>query len=265
MKRILPLALLLTCLTGCSRSQAAYDASIMAALPAQDDKFARNYLELVRLKKYDDAWKLLTPELQAKATRQNLQQASKVLQQGPLTDLKLVGCNTNTLYDGSTPQITERLTYQGKSGKQWLTAELILDGKGDGSRVKGFHTNPLPAPMEEIFAFHLGGQSLKHYGFLAVMLLNFAFTLFTLVTCLRSTIRRKWLWALLCFAGLGRIGLNWTSGQFSLQLLTVQWYLGGVSAVSAGPYAPWLLFCIFPLGAITFWLRRPKLMEAAEA
>ncbi len=85
-----------------------------------------------------------------------------------------------------------------------------------------------------------------------------------MIICIRTPVaKRKWLWILFVLVGIGAIGVNWTTGQFSFRVATLN--LLGAAAVSAGPHAPWFISVGFPLGAIMFWVKRRKFLSLAAA
>jgi hypothetical protein len=79
-------------------------------------------------------------------------------------------------------------------------------------------------------------------------------TIYALVTCVRTTVTpTKWLWILLILPGVGKVSVNWTTGDWQVMPLAIQ--LLSASALSSR-YGPWVVAVSFPLGAILFLLRR---------
>lgn len=66
-------------------------------------------------------------------------------------------------------------------------------------------------------------------------------------------IARKWPWMIFILLGVGKVAVNWTTGEWQVMPLAVQ--LFSVSALSDS-YGPWELAVSFPLGAIAFLARR---------
>lgn len=89
--------------------------------------------------------------------------------------------------------------------------------------------------------------------------------LVALIVCIRSRIRRKWLWIIFILLGFVQFRFDWSSGQFNVQPASLM--LFGASFMRLGPYAPWILGFAIPVGAITFLLLRRWLIieEAPKA
>jgi hypothetical protein len=67
---------------------------------------------------------------------------------------------------------------------------------------------------------------------------------------------RKWPWVLFVALGFGQLAVNWTTGEWALNLLSVQVFS---ASATAAPYGPWILAVSLPVGAIVFLLRRRAL------
>ncbi len=63
--------------------------------------------------------------------------------------------------------------------------------------------------------------------------------------------------------GIATLHLNWSTGQTQFAPFQVV-YFGGAFATSS-PYTPWIFSIGFPLGAIVYWIRRPRLLQRAAA
>jgi hypothetical protein len=79
-----------------------------------------------------------------------------------------------------------------------------------------------------------------------------------LIICIRSRIRRKWLWIIFILLGFIRFRFDWASGHFDVQPVSVA--LFGASFFRPSPYAPWILGFAIPVGAIIFLISRRRLL-----
>ena len=86
------------------------------------------------------------------------------------------------------------------------------------------------------------------------------FCLFALVQCIRTKVKRKWLWILFILFAFGSVSLNWSTSDLRIGLLNFQLLGSGLRGQGMG--GPRVLTVAFPLGAIWFLLKRKALTLA---
>jgi len=106
--------------------------------------------------------------------------------------------------------------------------------------------------MLELNYFDLSGKSLIHYLFLFISLVVVVFIIFTIISIIRSDIKKKWLWGIFSSIGLVSFGINWTTGETFINLLS--FHILGISFIKSGMFAPWIITFSIPLIAITYWV-----------
>jgi hypothetical protein len=182
------------------------------------------------------------------------------------------GAHTVTFVGRDSKTVTTTVTFESNYPTANLVTEIVFRSvNGSDRRIVGFHTRPLPAPLEVLNALTFSGKGAIHYLFLIVM---FAVAVVTLVALRlwvqrRATIRRRRWWLAGILLGPFKIALNWTTGALALQALTVQ--LFSLSYGRGGLDAPMVLTFSIPAGAIAFLIvhrrgARPapgQLVEAA--
>jgi drug/metabolite transporter (DMT)-like permease len=103
--------------------------------------------------------------------------------------------------------------------------------------------------------FTLIGKDPVQYVVLFLALAALAISLYAFIACLRTKMgKRKWLWAILCFAGMGRLAVNWTTGATGFTAICI-----GVPPVGAAMvplYSPWMVYTSLPVGAVLFLIFR---------
>ena len=104
----------------------------------------------------------------------------------------------------------------------------------------------------------LGFSASRHYLVFAACIAVPAFILVALVVCIRSRIRRKWLWIIFILLGFVQFRFDWATGHFEIQ--PISFALFGASAFRPSPYAPWILGFAIPVGAIIFLVSRRRLL-----
>ena len=163
---------------------------------------------------------------------------------------------TNTSAEGTTRKTN--LSYQIHFPGSWAAGNVVVGHAGRIPTVLGSHFQPVPDSLETLSRFNFSGKYVAHYLFFAGCIAVPSLILITLGVCIRSRIRRKWLWIIFILVGFGRIKLNWVTGQIAVQYVTV--VLFGASAIRPGPYAPWTLGFAIPVGAISFLALRRRLL-----
>lgn len=237
-------------LAGADSSPEAVEArAIVAALASHDVGAIKGRL----------AAPLLTPDIDGQ-----LGQLAAFFPPGPPKRLRLVGFQANTV-DVVGGQKTENVavTLESNYSAANVLSQIAFQRVDDGEReVVGLHAQPLPAPLDVLNAFTLGGKGALHYAFLLVMLVVAAVTLAALVAWARAgrTLHRRWWWLLGILVGAFRISLDWTTGAIGVQALTVQLFSLGFER--AGMAAPVVLMFSVPVGAVAFLIVRRQAKAA---
>jgi hypothetical protein len=154
------------------------------------------------------------------------------------------------------------LSFEYQFPSKWLLINVATQKKGGVSTIIGFNVYPLSDSLENINRFTLTGKTPLQYATLAFAILIPLFILSVLVLCIRTKMtKRKWLWIIFILFGIGRLTVNWTTGQW--QVAPLYFLLLG-SGAFAPPYGAWLISISLPLGAILFLFRRKKLVASVE-
>lgn len=234
----------------------SYDDMAEKFIPKEESEFAKAYIEKLRAGDFEYVKSLMSQEVMLKVNDDLLSEMAGDFRDGEPKSIKIIGSQVNVFNDQWQGNFT--FEYEFESG--WNLANAALRKVGDGYEVIGLHVYQTDASLKEINAFTLSGKTFLHYIVLIAAIVIPVFVLVTVYFCVKTPMpRRKWLWVLFILFGVGAIQVNWTSGQFAFQLLSIR--LFGASAVAAGPYAPWIISASVPLGAILFWFKRKKLLS----
>lgn len=233
--------------------------SLKTQLPPGESKFAQDCLDKVRLKNYHYIKPLLGPKLTTQISEEMFMKMASFFRAGDPISIEIIGMHIMT-HNG---QWQGNFTYEYRFESGWNVANCAIRKEGDSYQIIGLSVHQAKSSQKEINAFTLSSKSTMHYITLFFVLAIPLFSIFTLVTCIRTPIlRRKWLWVLGTLVGFGAFHFNWTSGDFKIQLLSL--YLFGASATTAGSAAPWILTFSFPIGAVAFWLKRKELSVSSD-
>jgi hypothetical protein len=145
------------------------------------------------------------------------------------------------------------LVYQLQADGQWARFALVVMER-DGQRfIDRFEAQALPASMHELHALTFRGKSWTHLVFVGLAAFALLFSVAAAVRVARTRMGGRWLWVALALLGVGRVSLNWTTGQVMTQPLVV--LLLPTAWVKHGPVDPWIVSFAFPIGAIVVWER----------
>jgi len=229
-------------------------------MPKEESDFAKDYLQHVHDNDFSYVKSKLDPELLPTVTDDNLQRIGAYFPGGEILSTELIGSHVNIINDTWTGNFT--FEYHAKHG--WAIGFVALKRIDGQLIVTAFSVHQASASQEELNRFTFSGKSAMHYLVLIATIGIPLFILVTLIACIKTPIpERKWLWIAFIILSIGAIQMNWTSGEYLLQLMRFQ--LFGAAFMSMSKYAPCVLTAGFPLGAILFWFWRPKYVAAAKA
>jgi hypothetical protein len=193
------------------------------------------------------------------ATAVGLARLDSILRGRQVDSLQLIGANRWSANE------TERLTlsYEFRTERGWLGAAVTtLDSAGAWTLI-GLHVEPLAGELAALNRFHLTGRGLAQYLGLLLVLVCAGISLGTAVfIATRRDYPKRWRWVALSLVGASAVYVNWTTGEVTTRLLTMQ--LFSASMVRPSVYAPWLLSFSFPIGALVALQRYRQRRELIE-
>ena len=226
--------------------------------PPEDKAIAKNYIELLRQGNFDQIEKDLDPSIKSSDIRETLTKMANLIPVINPESVKVVGTQ---IMNGPSWR-TANITFEYQFSEKWLLINVATQKKNEVSTIVGFNVKPIPDSLERINRFTLKGKGITHYTTLSLIILIPLFTLFTLILCIRTKpIKRKWLWVTFILFGIGKFGMNWTSGQYFIAPVSIQFFS---TSAFAPAYGPWTFSVSLPLGAIVFLVVRKRLQKAKE-
>ncbi len=236
-------------------------AMIQKFAPRDDDEFARKFIELVRQAEYSDAERMLDPAVTAKIGAAPLSQFHDILNHGEPLAFELIGANAGFFrpWNGSESKRQVNLTYQIQFRDAWIVAAFVIESSSGGKHISTVNLQPVSDSLRVLNRFTLNNKSPLQYLFLLTCILVPLFIIATVVICLCSSVRRRWLWIIFILFGIMQLQLNWTTGETGLQ--PISFLLLGASFFRSSSYAAIVFSFGIPVGAIVFlalrrWLRR---------
>ena len=236
------------------------EAAIMKKMtPPGAESKAKGYVDLLQQGKLDLIERDLDPSIVDANTRESLTKMAFAFPIDVPQFVKVVGSHTVKEPDYLRTDIALEYEFPSK----WLLANVAIQRKGNITTVVGFRVDPLPDSLENLNKFTLSGKSAIQYLILLLGICFDIFSIWILVLCIRTPmVKLKWLWVLITLLGVGKLTVNWSSGQLAFSLLAFQIPL--CADASRPPYGPWTVSLALPLGAILFLNHRWKMKVAGE-
>jgi|SRR5882672_73946 len=254
MRNLVHLVVLLT-LLGCSQEDLLQKFS-----SPEDQATAKGYIDHLRARNFDEIEKAADPTIRSPNLRGALtKMADQIPNQEP-NSLKLVGAQT--FHTSGTTMVNT--TFEYNFGDKWLLANVAIQDKNGAKTIVGFNINPITQSLETLNRFTLVGKSAGQYLVLVAAISAVLLTLYSLTLCARTKLpSKKWLWIMFILLGVGKITMNWTTGEWGIAPVSVQLF----SASAFAPlYGPWTIAVSVPVGALIFLLcRRVRLVPKAES
>jgi len=228
------------------------------------DKLARDYIDSLLKNDIERAEEFLDPRIVTVKTRSGLQKCSEKLNKEELISIEMIGLTVlrNTRDKDKTIDV---LTYQLEFKDMWYILMVSVIDISGNLKIGRFQVDLAPKLLARINAFTFLGKSFRHYIILLIAIAMPIFILYTVVLCIRTKMKRKWLWIIYILFGFGRYSINWTNGQMAIQLCYIQ--LFSANAMKSAPYVPWIISFSVPFGALLFLFKRYRMKkkELADA
>lgn len=227
-------------------------------VPPEDEAIARNYVEMLRRGEVDEIQRTLDPGVAQPEDREKLVQLSGMFPaEGPQSS-KVVGMRLYHNKEYSTSEIT--IEYELRD--RWLLARVLTKKQGEKSTLLGINVIQRADSVENLARFSLLGKSAAQYLILFTAISSVLFTFYAFYLCARTKLGQlKWLWLLIILVGVGKLSVNWVTGEWTFTPIAVQ-----IPCATAFRtfYGPWTIAGSFPIGALLFLNHRWKMRVAGE-
>ncbi len=231
--------LLLAFLAGCSA------LSLEGVATPENDARAQRILRAVVAGEHDSVLQHARFGDDTVANAAGLAALDSALRGRSIDSLQLIGANRFSFEKHS--RLT--LTYEFRNDSGWIGATVTTDDSADAWALLGLHAEPLPGELQAINRFTLSGRGITQYaGLLLVVLCTLMSVGMAVFIATRRTYPKRWRWVAASLVGVSAVFINWTTGEVSTRMLTMQLFSSTFARPNA--YAPWILSFSFPLGAI---------------
>jgi len=221
--------------------------------PKAESEFAQHYIALFQARDFGKIEEKIDPSLRKPQLRSKLEQIAALVPVDKPKNIKVVWSQTWSHRGATQTSLTLEYEYP----HEWLVANVLMERGGGQTLVKGIHVQPLSESLEKTNRFTFQGKSVIQLIVFALAIGVPLLVVVATVLCIKTPVpKRKWLWIVFILLGVGQATLNWSDGNLSVNVLSVQ--LLGAGFWKASPYAPLLLSVSVPLGAIIFLFKRKK-------
>lgn len=222
--------------------------------PPQEVAMVQTWIQWLREGNYSQIEQGIDPDLRTDDLKDKLDTMARLIPAEQPKSVKPIGYYVT--YHSDSRTITTTLEYQ--FADYWLVATMVQEEQSDTTTVSGFHVWRIPESVEAHNKFRLLGKGPADYALLLLSLAALMVSAYGVIVSLRSSMgKRKWLWALVCLIGVGRLAINWTTGAVSFTLL---WFGFPPSGAEMNPlYSPWVVYSSLPVGAVLFLVLKDRL------
>jgi len=197
-----------TLLVGCDQA-----ALMKRFTPREAELAARNYVDLLRQGQSDELERDLDAGIAEPNARDQLHEMAAMFPTTAIISAKIVG---SQILRGKDLSTTNSLTLEYEFPDRWLLANVVFRKNAGTTTIVGFHVRRIPDSLENMNAFTLAGKSAWQYLILVLAMCSILFSLYVFRLCIRTeTMKLKWLWLFFILVGLGRLTVNWTTGDTS--------------------------------------------------
>jgi hypothetical protein len=239
---------------GCDRAE-----FIRKITPAEDESFARGRVDLLRQHRLEQIERELDPSISDSKAKDALAAMAAMFPADEPKSVKVVDVRFLRSRDYSTHSLTLEYEYP----RTWLLVNISIKKMNGLSTIAAFNVTPIADSLENLNKFSLVGKSTLQYMILGLALAGPVFSVYVLVLCLRTKNQHlKWLWAIFILFGVGRLAINWTTGELTFTPIAV--HIPCASAAAVPAYGPWVVAISLPLGAILFLMNRSRIVTPSE-
>jgi hypothetical protein len=229
----------------------------------EDDQTQRAVFSHVEAGEFEAVEAQLAPALRTADVRERLATLrAAILSAGELETSAQLTASAVTLHS----------TAPGASGRRVITLHqytyptqiLLVDTRiwtpeGGAAQIENFHAQVVDRAQVRANIFVFQGKSVRQYAFFALAVGSMLLVVATIVGVLFTKgFRRKWLWVIISFVGVGKLVMVWNTGVASAQFLIFGVSVFGVQR-GPSPLDPWTMTFMLPIGAlVTLSLLYPR-------
>jgi len=216
----------------------------------------KSYFEELRQRQVDQILQSFDPSYDKAQLRSQLGKVFDLVPKRPPLSVKTLGASAECKVSGVC---TKLIILEYKYPDRWIRFQVTVSNQSGHDSITDLTVQPEYLPLASMSRFSLRGKGLLYYVFLLMTLFSVAIAIYALVLCVRAPIqKRKWLWIVIAILGIGKLGVEWSSGDLWFKVLYISILPAGFGFDSESPF----VYVSVPAGAILFFLLRRRLQRA---
>jgi len=252
MRRLLAACGALLAFNGCSVSSVAEKYA-----PQDIQDASKKAVSDLQARRFDAVEERLSDRLKVQDHRETFSRMAAVFPAEVPRTVTVLGYYVNAGTEGTHFDITYEYQFSGS----WVEAQLSWQRVDGQPRILRFDVKALDHSVEEENALTFKAKGPLHYLVFLFGAFAAVLSLVALVKCIRTKgLRQKWLWIIFIIFGIGSFVLNWTTGEWHINLLSLQLFSFSAAEFSG----PWIVSVSAPVGAVVF-LDRLRRQKAAKS
>jgi hypothetical protein len=218
---------------------------------------AKSTFDALRHKQLDQVEAAFFPGLDRSELHGKLPEIAALIPDGDPVSVHKVGawvvCKTRSGCDN-----TVTLEYKFTSHR-FVLFNVVVHTQDGRSGLLSVEVQNRSQSLEEENRFTLVGKNPLQYTVLLAWIVIASVTIYALILCIRTPLsKKKWLWIIFILLGIGRLSLNWTTGEAAYKIFYIMILPAGTFGQ---PYGPWTLLVSLPAGSIAFLILRERLRK----
>jgi hypothetical protein len=240
--------LLMLALLGCDRS-----SMMEKMIPEQDVSVATHYAEAIRRGEYETVEQNADPSIAGPDLDSTLANLTAIFP-GPSEEPTSIKPVAMSFSRKANAAMNTSITLEYEFPEEWVLAEVTTQKVDGRITITGIHVQAIPESIESLNGFTFVNRGVSQYAMLILAIAAPLLVLYAFVLCFKARLgRSKWLWLVFILVGVGKLTVNWTTGQLFFTPLAIQLIPSGIYALG---YAPWMIYISLPIGAIAFLFYR---------
>lgn len=216
----------------------------------------KSYFEELRRRQADQIIQSFDPSDDKDQLRSQLGKVFALVPQEEPLGVETLGASTECKGSGVC---TKLIVLEYKYPDRWILFRVTVSNQSGHDAITDLTVEPESLPLASTSRFTLRGKGLLHYGILLMALLSVGIAIYALVLCIRTPIqKRRWLWIVITILGIGKLGIEWSSGELWYKVL----YISILPAGFGFDFESSFIYASIPAGAILFLLLRRRLRRA---
>jgi hypothetical protein len=216
---------------------------------------SKTYFEELRQRQVDKIIESFDPSADKDQLRSDMGKVIALVPQQEPTSVETLG---GTVECKGSGVCTKLITLEYKYPDRWIMFQVTVSNRSGRYAITDLFVRPESMPLESMRRFTLRGKGWLHYLILFTHLLVVGLAVYALVLCVRTPMKKqKWLWIIITILGIGKFGIEWSSGELWYKLAHISILPGGWGFEPEGP----IMYFSIPAGAILFLLLRRRLLR----